>query len=67
VGEAGRKGGRQGIIGGRHAARERDRIQLGKPVAAVGAAKGNRNVVVDQLTTTAVEDRRAVLGQFGFP
>jgi hypothetical protein len=26
---------------------ERDRIQLGQPVAAAGAAEGNRNVVVD--------------------
>jgi hypothetical protein len=39
---------------------ERDRIQLGQPVAAAGAAEGNRNVVVDQLAAAAGEDRRAV-------
>jgi hypothetical protein len=37
---------------------ERDRIQLGKPVAAAGAAKGNRNVVIDQFAATAGEDWR---------
>jgi hypothetical protein len=39
---------------------ERDRIQLGQPVAAAGAAEGNRNVVVDQLAAAAGEDRRPV-------
>ena len=38
---------------------ERDRIQTGQPVAAAGAAEGNRNVVVDQLAATVGEDRRA--------
>jgi hypothetical protein len=37
----------------------RDRIQLGQPVAAAGAAEGNRNVVVDQHAATAGEDRWA--------
>src|ERR1035437_7329024 len=39
---------------------ERDRIQLGQPVASAGAAEGNRNVVVDQLAAAAGEDRRPV-------
>jgi hypothetical protein len=39
---------------------ERDRIQLGQPVAAAGAIEGNRNVVVDQLAAATGEDRRPV-------
>jgi hypothetical protein len=39
---------------------ERDRIQLGQPVAEAGAAEGNRNVVVDQLAAAASEDRQPV-------
>ena len=39
---------------------ERDRPQPGQPVAAAGAAEGNRNVVVDQLAAAAGEDRRTV-------
>ena len=38
---------------------ERDRIQRGQSVAVVGAAEGNRYVVVDQPTTTVGEDGRA--------
>ena len=36
------------------------RLQLGKPVATAGAAKGNRNVVLDELAAEAGEDGRAV-------
>ena len=39
---------------------ERDRIQPGQPVAAAGAAEGNRNMVFDQLAAAAGEDRRTV-------
>jgi hypothetical protein len=39
---------------------ERDRLQLGQPVAAAGAAEGNRNVLVDQLAAAAGEGRRTV-------
>jgi hypothetical protein len=34
-----------------------ERLQPGQPVAAAGAAEGNRNVVVDQLAATVGEDR----------
>ena len=38
---------------------ERDRIiQPGQPVAAAGAAEGNRHMVVDQLAAAAGEDQR---------
>jgi len=39
---------------------ERARIQLGQPVAAVGAAEGDRIVVAHQLAAAAGEDRRSV-------
>jgi hypothetical protein len=32
-------------------------MQFGKPVAAIGAAEGDQVAVVDQLATTADEDR----------
>jgi hypothetical protein len=38
---------------------ERDRIQLGQPVAAAGAAEGNRNMVIDQFAAAVGENRRA--------
>ena len=38
---------------------ERDRLQPREPVAAAGAAEGDREVVVDELTAAAGEDRRA--------
>src|SRR5258706_14977914 len=37
---------------------EPDRLQLGKPVAAAGAAEEDRELVADQLATTFGEDRR---------
>ena|SRR5208283_2504903 len=37
---------------------ERDRIQPGQPVAAAGAAEGNRNVVINQFAAAAGENRR---------
>ena len=37
----------------------RDRIQPGQPVAAAGAAEGNRNVVINQFAAAAGENRRA--------
>jgi hypothetical protein len=39
---------------------ERDRIQPGEFVAALGAAEGDRDVVLDQLAATAGEDWRPV-------
>jgi hypothetical protein len=38
---------------------ERDRLQLGQPVAAAGAAGTDRSLVADQLAAAAGEDRRA--------
>jgi hypothetical protein len=37
---------------------EPDRLQLGKPVAAAGAAQEDRELVADQLAATVGEDRR---------
>ena len=37
---------------------ERDRIQLGQPLAAAGAAEGNRNVVINEFAATVGEDGR---------
>src|ERR1019366_1239571 len=37
---------------------EPDRLQLGKPVAAAGAAEEDRELVADQLAATVGEDRR---------
>ena len=39
---------------------EPDRLQLGKPVAAAGAAEEDRELVADQLAAAAGEDRRPV-------
>jgi len=39
---------------------ERDRIQPGEFVAALSASEGDREVVLDELTATAGEDRRPV-------
>ena len=38
---------------------ERDRIQLGEPVAEVGVAEGNRNVVINQPAAAVGENGRA--------
>ena len=38
---------------------ERDRLQSGEPVAAVGAAEKNRQAVADELTAAVGEDGRA--------
>jgi hypothetical protein len=37
---------------------ESDRLQVGKPVAAAGAAEEDRELVADQFATTAGENRR---------
>ena len=44
----------------RSAMAEPDRLQLGKPVAAAGAAEEDRELVADQLAATVGEDGRAV-------
>ena len=50
---------------------EPDRLQLGKPVAAVGVAEEDRELVADQFAAAAGEDRgqagpaRAVLADVG--
>ena len=38
---------------------ERDRLQFGQPVAAIGAAGTDRSLVADQLAAAVGEDRRA--------
>ena len=39
---------------------EPDRLQLGKPLAAAGAAEEDRQLVADELAAAAREDGRAV-------